>query len=444
MKLQYFARFFLFLAVGSTAFGQDDGLIIVPSEAFSEAAVSLPLPGDVKPSLTTIVPNSSADRIFYKWGITLRGSGSTLPIIEHVPNMGSINPPFDSWRIVNSGSPNAGRPLIIDFDIPARRVGFDLASDPEGTTVSAFDSNGVLLGTIDGNQLGRRKGVESTGMKGISKLVIDYGDVAQEETIYDLVVEFVSGPRAFELYIPQVGDGQVLGDGHLTSLKSVLRISNLQPILGGYPPAGRIGGRVDFFDSDGQPLGLYVSSVGQMAVTTSLTSIEFSLDPAETLVISTGGGSDPMASGYARIRSEGPVVATSEFTVLDAEGKITTGAGISAVGPVLRSMGAVASSLEASFDSAVALVNPSEGETANVRIILVFESDFAETKEVLLEPGQHVARFMRELFPSLPEEFEGSLIISADTPIAATTLRTRDGLPLSSLQLDSLELASSP
>lgn len=64
--------------------------------------------------------------------------------------------------------------------------------------------------------------------------------------------------------------------------------------------------------------------------------------------------------------------------------------------------------------------------------------------QIRLQPGEQMARFIRDLFPGLPEDFAGTLSISAGVPLVATTLCTKGGLPLSSLQLDSLELASSP
>ncbi len=426
----------LAMVMGVTASLEGQSLVIVSEEAFSESAVYLLLPWDVRPWDTTIVPESSAEKIFYKWGIMFRGDGPTSPEVSYVLSP-AITPPVNLWEIVNRGTPNAGHPMIIDFEIPAKRVGFVLKGKPETPiVVSAFASSGKLLGTATGSQLSGWKGLESTGAEGISKLVIDYGESSREEEIDDLVVDFVSGPPVFEVYIPQVGDGLATVDGQSVSLGTVLRISNLQEE---YTPENRarIGAVVDFFENDGAPLFL------QLGGTTASSSVLLSLDAGETAVIETKRSSSEAVSGYARIRAEGPVGATAEFTVRDEEGKIVTEAGIAAVTPVLRSLGGVVSDSSGSIDTGVALVNSSENEASSIRIGLS-GSGFNQTADVDVEPGHHVAMFLRELFPTLPATFNGTLSVSSGVPIAAITLRTRNGLPLSSLQLDSLELAKTP
>jgi len=419
------------MAIGVTAMGKGDSLAVVSKEAFSESAVYLPLPGDVSPASSTILGDSSAERIFYKWGITLRGDGPTSPNVKYFQSP-AVNPPFHLWSIVNKGTPNAGHPMIIDFDTPAKRVGLALIFPPETATVSAFASSGKLLGTVPGGQSPSWKGLESTGVEGISKLVIDYGESSLEEQIDDLVVDFVPGTPVFELYIPQVGDGLATADGQSVSLRTVLRISNLQEQIPGNN--GHIGGSVDFFDNGGDPLFLQIAG-------TTVSSVLFSLEAGETVALETAGSSSPAAVGYARIRAEGPVGATSEFTVRDEEGKILTEAGIAAVTPVLRGLGGVVSDSSAAVQTAIALVNTSDTETSTVRIT-VSGSDFTETAPVVLEPGSHAATFLDELFSTLPAKFSGTVSVSSGVPIAAITLRTRDGLPLSSLGLDSLELSN--
>ena len=297
------------------------------------------------------------------------------------------------------------------------------------------------LGTVDLSQWEDSDGVESTSGKGISKLVIDYGDVEREESILALRVDFVSGPPVFELYIPQVGDGAAMVKGQTASLRSVLRISNLLERLSRDPGPndGQTSGILEFFDNDGEPLPLNLKGG------TKTSSVELSLESRRTLAIETDGTTDPVASGYARFTTDSPVAATAEFRIVTETGEIVTEAGISAVRPMLRSVGPVVSTLQASLDTAIALVNPSKDEDANVRIRIT-PSEPGVARQVPLYPdaGHHQAVFLRELFPSLPEDFEGTLHISADIPVVATTLRAKEGLPLSSLSLDSLELSSDP
>lgn len=425
MSLRIFLIFFLLLlAAASAVSGQDEKLIVVPPEAFSEAAISLP-PRSGFLSDSTIAPFSSAERIYSKWGITLRGRGSTVPTVRLV--MPSVNP-FFNWSIFNSGSPNAGQSMIIDFDIPVRRIGFFLwPPGAESKTLSAFDSIGELLGTIDASEESGWIGVESAGVQGISKLVIDYGDSEREEEIGDLVVEFVTGAHSFTVYLPQIGDGQAIVGGQPVSFQTAVTVSNLQETA--------VSGSLQFFDSQGNPMALAI--IG--GVEDSL--FEFVLGPSETIDLTTDGSSNPVASGYAVIRTEGPVAATAGFTIVDQAGEILTAAGISASEPSFRMVGPVAAQLESDLNSGVALVNTSE-ERAPVRV-LITGANF-ESVELDLEAGEHLAMFIRELFPSLPEEFQGTITIASTALIAATILRTKNGLPLASFQLDSLEQSARP
>lgn len=166
---------------------QEGSLIVVPAEAFSEAAVVLPFPLEVSPSSTSVAPGSSAERMFEKWGITIRGDG-TVPIVEYSSaGLLTPEPPNHLWSIINEGVPNAGHPLTIEFARPARRVVLGLPKVREGSLVSAYDSNGQLLGTVDAGvltasyMLAVGNGLESTGPHGISKLVIDYGQEEESE-----------------------------------------------------------------------------------------------------------------------------------------------------------------------------------------------------------------------------------------------------------------------
>src|SRR5690606_27019261 len=142
--------------------------------------------------------------------------------------------------------------------------------------------------------------------------------------------------------------------------------------------------------------------------------------------------SELLTSGYILIRSDRPVSATVEYTVLDKTREIVTEAGISAIEPALRMVGPAATIAQLNLDTAVAIVN-----TANsfAEVTLFVAEDGSEEHSTLeLGPGEHRAGFLRELFPSLSEDFQGTIIVTSDVPIAATILRTKNGLPLASFQ----------
>ncbi len=92
--------------------------------------------------------------------------------------------------------------------------------------------------------------------------------------------------------------------------------------------------------------------------------------------------------------------------------------------------------VDGDFNSGVAVVNTSTTQEASLSIQLYDEQlgTLIDSTRLPLAPGEHVARFLIELFPQfLSEYFSGTLIIFSDQPVALVTLRTRGGLVLSSL-----------
>src|SRR5690606_36324201 len=64
MKLKCVLPLLVLMLLDSNVSGENGELLLISSDEFSESAVSLPLPGDIDPSLTTFVPASSVGRIF--------------------------------------------------------------------------------------------------------------------------------------------------------------------------------------------------------------------------------------------------------------------------------------------------------------------------------------------------------------------------------------------
>lgn len=64
MKFKCVLPLLVLMLLDSNVSGENGELLLISSDEFSESAVSLPLPGDIDPSLTTFVPASSVGRIF--------------------------------------------------------------------------------------------------------------------------------------------------------------------------------------------------------------------------------------------------------------------------------------------------------------------------------------------------------------------------------------------
>ncbi|MGH9340350.1 MAG: hypothetical protein ACRD1R_12375, partial [Acidobacteriota bacterium] len=111
----------------------------------------------------------------------------------------------------------------------------------------------------------------------------------------------------------------------------------------------------------------------------------------------------------------------------------------SSSGKILSS-GAVHRIADEDIDSGLALVNTSS-EAAQLFVLLLPESGQSiRVEEIQLGPGEHRAKFLGETFPEvLQGDFQGNICVSSDRAIALVVIRTKDGLPISSLPVGSTE-----
>lgn len=332
----------------------------------------------------------------------------------------------------------SGGPLIINFKYPVRRAGLWLAGGPDTiVTIEGFTNSGRSLGAVQHEGLTGEKdpptlvGIEIeefAGVEdGIAKLSVSFSDPAGADGIEELdqlSVEFMSRPT-FATFLAQIADGR-LGDGS-QSVRTLVTIVNPHP--------GEAEGKLSFRASDGTPLSLG-TQVGEA------NQFDFTVPPRTSRTFVTDGSRIPAASGYARIDSNVPVNGTEAFRVTDvASGQLIAEVGVgSDEGKVLASGGVLRSSGEG-IDTAIALVNTSEGP-AVVILQLSDETGEAAIPEITVElgPGEHRARFVDELFENLvPSEFTGAVRIRASAPIVILILRTVDGMATSSLPVASLQ-----
>ena len=141
---------------------------------------------------------------------------------------------------------------------------------------------------------------------------------------------------------------------------------------------------------------------------------------------------DTLQVGYSKLRLEsgtGIPVGTAVFSYTNGTGVLVTEAGVGAVEPVLRGRIFVD---ELGTRTGVALVNPeASSQVVNLTLRDVNGTTVGQ-ESLVMNPGEHVARFADELFGTTPG-FEGSLTFESAAGLGAITLRqstNRFGEPL--------------
>jgi outer membrane protein assembly factor BamB len=217
------------------------------------------------------------------------------------------------------------------------------------------------------------------------------------------------------VYLAQLADG-----GGLTTL---FAISNRT----GLPATGTL----SFFDDDGVPL-----SLGVMGSMDPVTSVPIAVEAGEAIRIQTRGDGENPVAGWAILRADQPMTATSIFQTSE-DGVVLFEAGVAADAPsglsnVLVSQ--VSQSEASRFSTGVAMANPLD-ETATIELTFVrkLPEPSITTVTISLPPQGHIARFAEEFFPDEAiVGSEGTLLISSDIPIVVAALRTQNGFQMSS------------
>jgi len=354
------------------------------------------------------------------WGISFQAPGTSTPVVRTVGAASVFR------NVLRNEGDSADVPLIVNLKYPVEKIGFVLGNGDEATqvTIQAWNDLGVDLGTIEQNGLADSTfvGVETSDPNGISKLLISYGASDREEQINSLLLEYVERPQ-FVVYLAQIGDGPIPGTGQLTT--SIV-VSNLS--------ASTATATLKFFDEQGNPLSL---TTGEGTDDT----IEMAIQPFSSKSLETDGSTSPATAGYAVIESNVPVEGTAIFRV-SSVGTVVTEAGVGSAQGRFRVVGAVQKFQSGNFDSGVAIVNTSDSESTG-RIELYNEDGnlvASDNNLLSLAPGEHVARFLPQIFSSLEgQDFTGTLVVISDQPVATVILRTGNGLVLSSLPVGSLE-----
>lgn len=365
-----------------------------------------------------------ASQLLAEWGVIFPEGEWGTPVISQSFIAGFLNN-----VLVNQspGGSSANQPLVVNLRHPARKIGFVLGevTAQDQVSIQAYDPLGQNLGQITetGLESPAFVGVETSSDRGIAKLLLSYGNSESAERIDFLMLEYRSRPQ-FETYLAQVGDGPP-GKGSLQTTVVVSNLTNSTAL-----------GELAFFDEQGQPMQLLVN--GTMG-----SSFDFDIKRFSGRSFATSGTSPNVKVGWAKISSNVPVGGTAVFGILAADGSVETEAGVGTSEGSSYSIGAVQKSIEGSFDSGIAVVNVSD-QVASARIEAYDQAgDLVGVNSQLLanlQPGEHVARFLSQIFDSLADEdFDGTIRITGNVPLAAVILRTAKGKVLSSLPVGSTE-----
>ena len=354
-----------------------------------------------------------------QWGVHFDASADSTPKIEVItPLIGGAQPDTVVKNQPDAGD-SAGKSLIVNFKYPVSKVGF-VASNATTLAMKGYDPLGKTVFNTSWDDMDDKQfvGVSTTVAQGLSKIEIAYGGSAPEE-IDDLIFEYVSRP-VFRTYLAQIGDAKDL-------LQTVIVVSNLSN--------STAQGEVRFFQSDSNPLSMPFNG-------SEASAVPLEIAPSASVTLTSPGTTEGTPKvGYATISSNVPVEGTAIFRVLPG-GQLLSEVGLAAAPARYLVVGAVQKIAAGGLDSGVAIVNTSD-EPANVTAMLVAEDGdvVAMNDTALALPAHnHKAKFMSELFPDFAnQDFQGTLVVSSDKPVALVIVRALGGLPRSALPVGGLQ-----
>jgi hypothetical protein len=186
-------------------------------------------------------------------------------------------------------------------------------------------------------------------------------------------------------------------------------------------------GSITFFGDNsnpaaaGSPLSLTMSDENGGSATSNVFT--FSIPPNGThRVISNGAGT--FASGFATVTANaGTVSGTAIFSEFDTGGNLLGEAGVPSATAVARQ--AIFVDTIGNYNVGVAYANPGPA-SANIKLNLLnstAQSVLSTAASQVLGPGNHIASFTFQMFPSVTQAMTGTMQLTSDTPLAAIALR---------------------
>lgn len=207
------------------------------------------------------------------------------------------------------------------------------------------------------------------------------------------VVDLGAAPNNLPLVFPHIA----IGEGYTTQLVLINRST------------GTVRGRIRLFRSDGNPLQLpsgaeFVYEIaGNGTYRTELTS--------------PGG----VQAGYAVVTLEQGASTPSGTAIFQLQqGAAATEAGVAAIAPTTSARIFVDN---AATKTGLAIASPDNPATTVALRLLDRNGTLIESQSLNLPARGHQARFVNEIFPSLPEGFTGLLEITSTVPVVPITLK---------------------
>ena len=199
-----------------------------------------------------------------------------------------------------------------------------------------------------------------------------------------------------------MGDGDFPGQDEPLQTGYVMVNNSRQPASG----------TIYFFADSGDPLELTVDGVTD-------SSFSFALNPGQMKRLTTDGVGE-LKSGWARVRSDQPIVVTSNFGAIREDGTVITdvGVGKSDLGKEFT----IFADTIGSNDTGVAVSNPDDDQAIDIQLTLRSAAGEIVDQEVIpLAPRGHLARFLNQLFPGVEgiDEFEGTVVLKSQTAAVA-------------------------
>lgn len=355
-------------------------------------------------------PNSPARRLLTAWGIELLSSGEVDSGSPEIAAILSDGVPDNVLRVPSLETSEAAI-MVLDFDSPVRRIGFDAGTDPiRQLEMSAFDWTGQFLGAVQAPESGRFFGAGSVDASAIRKVIVK-AVPGEGIELDDLRVEFFEPPE-FESCLAQIGNGRN-GDFRLST---VIQFAN--------PWNFPVEGTLRLFDDAGSELPVEFNGA---------IDSEFFVQVAPFGSVTMNSGGDPLAVGFACLSSAAPLQATASFQLSGPEGGVIHEAGVESASSQHLLVTGVTQDTASGLGSGVAIANPS-ALPVKVELNLRDERGNEFHTALNLPPVGHAARFLDEFFPALQGiDVQGALRITSAGPIVVTALRTMLGRLLSSL-----------
>jgi hypothetical protein len=292
---------------------------------------------------------------------------------------------------------------------------FSDVDSPNSASLEFFDSAGISLGKVSapelpgsqtlsfvsarftaGERVARVRINSGTYQLGINDTPPNGDVVVIDDFIYPEPTADSTRPTVFQ-YFPQVADG----GGYRTAIV----LTNPNPFLAT--------GRIEWFADSGSPLVLTVNGrTGSRS--------DFAIPPGGVLRLQSDG-SGSLETGYARVASDRALSGVALFQIADSRNALVTEAGVLQAVPQQRM--SVFAVVNPTINTGIALVNTS-GEAALTVLTLLDASGLPVADQVMsIAPGEHLAKFIDQIFNIPGGTFEGALSIYSSDALAATAVR---------------------